>query len=172
MSQSYDPVVVFDPKANRNSAILWGLVVVSFLTMTLCLGAAAIRLANGDQSVAVVENYYDKAVAWDTTQQIQRESDALRWVVQLSTDREQSLHIDIRDSQSQPVQIADANIVAYHHADATRQRKYHVSGISDGSIAIESSIDRPGFWTIELDMTDIDGHRFVRKIEREFRLDR
>ena len=77
-----DPAV-----ANRRAAWRWGTLVVGMLSLQVVLGVAAVFLATGDESVAVIPNYYDKALAWDQQMAQQQASESLGWDVEmLETD--------------------------------------------------------------------------------------
>ena len=59
-------------EANRRAALRWGGFVVALLSLQVIGGIAAIMIATGDESFAVVPNYHQKALHWDDEVQAPR----------------------------------------------------------------------------------------------------
>ena len=158
-----DPdAVVFDRRANRNAAIRWGALVIGFLSFSVGLGIAAITLAARDPSVAVIPDYYQRALDWDETQRIRQESEALGWEVRQGIGFGGDLNLVVVDKQKQPVAIDRGTFVAFHHARANDLHQARITASSEGTINIPSLIRRAGLWQFELDLVDQQGQRFVK----------
>lgn len=134
---------------------------VGFLTFTLCLGFAAITLATQDPSVAVVPDYYQKALAWDETEKLRRDSEALGWAVQTSVSSKGVLHVDLRDADGRPVEITNGSIEIFRHARANHITKHDLEASAEGAISIQDVITHSGWWTVRLDVTDASGQRYA-----------
>ncbi|TWT51239.1 FixH [Rubripirellula amarantea] len=158
----YEPErIVFDARANRNAAIRWGGVVVGFLTFTLCLGFAAITLATQDPSVAIVPDYYQKALDWDKTEKLRRDSEALGWVVQASVGSDGTLHIDLRNADGLPIKLRSGTVEIFRHARANHVVTRNVTASSSGTISIADVVTHNGLWTFRLDLLNDLGDHFV-----------
>ncbi|KAA5545208.1 hypothetical protein FYK55_05935 [Roseiconus nitratireducens] len=164
--------------ANRRAAWRWGSLVVCLLGLQVALGVAAIVLSTGDPSVAVVPDYYARSMRWDQTRALERDSQALGWSVQYAavmlpvadpvnravarTDR--SLRIDLRNAQGNPVVLADGQVEVYRHARASDVLVRPVRPLvaEPGVLVVPGCFDHPGWWEVELDVTDVDGARYVQ----------
>lgn len=61
-------------RAERNSKRIWVSLVVLLLGLQIGIGAIAISLATSDPSVAVVPDYHEAALNWDTDKAKDRKS--------------------------------------------------------------------------------------------------
>ena len=150
-----------EQRANRNAAIRWGGFVVGLLTLQVAGGAAAIYLATGDPSVAVVPDYHQKALDWDKQVELEQTSRELGWLIDVQVNKPTAgLQIKLTDEGSE-IEIDHGTVQLYHHARAGDVRRLHYPSESTGSIVFPASFDREGIWQVELDVTDIMGNRFV-----------
>src|SRR6056297_599142 len=109
---------------NRRAAWRWGSLVVGMLTVQVVAGAFAIRLATRDPSVAVVPDYYQKALDWDDHVALRRASQKLGWDVllqQIDLDKPYSgLQIDVVDRSGRPVPLKSGSVRLYSHVRANQ----------------------------------------------------
>jgi len=153
---------------NRKAAIRWGGLVVGLLGLQVALGVGAVMLATGDQSAAVVPNYYEKALKWDE-QASQRESnDALGWtlaIVESDTDLSaSSLRLSVTARDGVAVPIRSGRLAMYHHARAEDVLVKSLGvpvDAADESIHWSGCVVRGGWWQIDVDVVDSQGNRFV-----------
>jgi nitrogen fixation protein FixH len=155
-----DPAV-----ANRRAAWRWGSFVVGMLSLQVVLGVVAVMLATGDQSVAVIPDYYDKALAWDEQMAEREASKALGWQVEfVETDYGQlgsGLQINLKDAADAPIEIESGTVQLYRHARAAEVMVAPVVQADDGVIELASCFSHHGLWQVELNVIDRDGNRFV-----------
>lgn len=151
--------------ANRRAAWRWGSFVVGLLSLQVVLGVAAVMLATGDESVAVIPDYYDKALNWDEQMAQRQSSKALGWQVEfVETDYGQlgsGLQINLKDAADTPIQIQSGTVHLYRHARASERMAAPIAKADDGIIEVASCFSHHGLWQVELDVIDRDGNRFV-----------
>ena len=155
--------------ANRRAAWCWGSFVVGLLTLQVTGGVIAIVLAGSDQSVAVVPDYYQKALKWDEEVAIRAASDRLGWVAQMNqTDGEQGLaglEVRLRNESGQLVKFDTGTLEIYRHVRAGDVRRVALPAASEGAIQLDNCFDASGLWQISLDVEDAAGNRFVESRE-------
>lgn len=155
-----------DPKvANRRAAWRWGSLVVGMLSLQVVLGVVAVMLATSDESSAVIPDYYNKALAWDDQMAQLEASKALGWQVEfVETDYGKmgsGLQINLKDADSQPIQVESGSIQLYRHARAAEVMVTPVLKADDGVIELAGCFPHHGLWEVELDVVDRQGNRFV-----------
>lgn len=154
--------------ANRKAAWIWGSIVVGFLALQVLIGVAAIFLATGDPSVAVVPDYYEKAIKWDEYVALQTQSDRLGW--QVGTEiaptgkslQSQYVMLYLRDAQGRPLSDLSGRVRVYHHARASQTEEVSIQPMSAGVYSAEVQMPRDGLWEVELDVQGTEGQRFVK----------
>ena len=152
-------------EANRRAAWRWGSFVVGLLGLQVVGGIFAIMLATGDQSVAVVPNYHQKALQWDQEIAIQTASEKLGWectmeVVQAGQSHP-GLRIRLTDAKGQPVSIVSGDLQIYRHVRAADVLGVALPKSTPGVIELADCFANPGLWQATLDVTDDQGHRFT-----------
>ena len=150
-------------RSNRRSAFRWGGFVVAFLALQLILGFSALVLSKSDPSVAVIPDYYQKSLDWDTMKALQAESDRLGWQVEVTATQDHQLEISLSDEKGVPIKIAGANLSLYRHARAAdvKSRTLAPHEIRDGHLSVAGVFSHHGLWQIELEITDEKGTRFI-----------
>lgn len=101
----------------------WPVAIVSILTITVGANFWIYAVANDDQGIAIEPDYYQKAVAWDSTMAQARENQALGWHVTPSlaafTPRDGAdLRITLTDSAGAPIPDATVKVAAFYNARA------------------------------------------------------
>ncbi len=155
-------------RANRKAAWIWGSIVVGFLSLQVAIGVVAIFLATGDPSVAVVPDYYEKALKWDDYVALQNESDRLGW--QVGTEitptgkglESQYVMLYLRDAKGQPLSELSGQVRVYHHARAAETSDVSIRSMSAGVYSAEVQMPRDGLWEVEMDVRGPEGQRFVK----------
>lgn len=151
--------------ANRRAAWRWGTFVVSLLGLQVVGGIMAIMLATGDESVAIVPNYHEKAVRWDDEVALQAASRSLGWVCNVSQVDETSevagLRITLADREGNPIDLASGELQIYRHARAADVRRVKIPAGSLGSLELRGCFDSHGLWQVMIDVTDRAENRFA-----------
>ena len=152
--------------ANRRAAFRWGAFVVGLLSLQVAGGVMAIVLATGDQSVAVVPDYHQKALDWDRERAVQDASRDLGWTCDLqivpSVDSgDAGLRLSLLDREMQPVEIRQGEVQLYHHARAGQVRAVRLPAGRISRIELPDCFSADGWWQVSLDVTDDEARRFV-----------
>ena len=63
--------------------LAWPLFVVLLLVIGVGSSLAIVFAARSDGGAKVIENYYEKAIAWDSTSKLTRDSKAAGWIVSM-----------------------------------------------------------------------------------------
>jgi nitrogen fixation protein FixH len=155
--------------ANRRAAWFWGTFVVGLLSLQVTGGVIAILLASGDESVAVVPDYYQKALKWDQEVALRAASDRLGWTAHLDQigggDGLAGLRIQVRDQDGQRVDFESGTLEIYRHFRAGNVRRVALPAASAGDIELPNCFDASGLWQVSLDIQDDQGNRFVASME-------
>jgi len=151
-------------RADRRAAWLWGSIIVALLGIQVLAGVIAIVLATADPTVAVVPDYYGKAIRWDQTQQLRRASRELGWRVVAEVAPQSTidpLRIHIHDAQQQPLVGIRGTLQLYHHARATAIESAELEPLAPGLYTTALRLDRPGLWQLEMDLQGPGDERFL-----------
>jgi hypothetical protein len=164
--------------ANRRAAWQWGSFVVGLLGLQVAGGVMAIMLATGDQSVAVVPDYHQKALDWDKEIALQSASRSLGWICEVSqidsvsSDQATSdspaspgLRIMLSDRQGEAITVASGELRFYRHARAADVQRVGIPAGTSGPLELENCFDADGLWQVMIDVTDREGNRFAHSDE-------
>ncbi len=152
--------------------IAWPLFVVGLLLLGVVSTIGVLFASRSDGGPAVIDNYYQKAVAWDSVATVQEQSLALGWTVGVTIDAadEQGLHTvrfvvsdrlgtaveaeELRLALRRP-QLADPIAVSVvPHAEAPGEWVFTTDQLTRG------------LWDFEVDVR-ADTHRFVTTVRKE-----
>ena len=151
--------------ANRRAAWRWGTFVVSLLGLQVVGGMMALMLATGDESVAVVPDYHQKALHWDDEIALQTASRGLGWICAMSQIDETStvagLRIVLADRHAKPIELAFGELQIYRHARAANVRRVRIPAGLFELLELSGCFDAEGRWQVSIDVTDREGHRFA-----------
>lgn len=145
-----------EKRAARRAAWFWGTFVVCFLGMQLTIGAVAIVLATGDPSVAVVPDYYQKALDWDQEMEAKRVSDLLRWQadVQVGESLDKSglrlISVRMTDAAGKGLDKMQGRLRLYHHARAGELQEVVLESMGSGVYQGRCVMSRDGLWEVEM----------------------
>ena len=64
-------------RVERKARRVWVSIVVGLLGLQVVAGITTVVLATGDPTVAIIPNYHDSAVNWDTTRRARQLTDRL-----------------------------------------------------------------------------------------------
>lgn len=151
--------------ANRRAAWRWGSFVVGLLGLQVIAGIFAILLATGDESVAIVPNYHQKALQWDDEVALQTASRSLGWICDISQVDETSevagLRITLVDTQGKSIDVSSGELQIYRHARAADVRRVKIPPGHLGPLELSGCFDSGGLWQVMIDVTDRSENRFA-----------
>jgi len=101
----------------------WPVAIIAILTLTVGANFWIYAVANDDQGIAIEPDYYQKAVAWDSSMAQARENRALGWRVTPSlaafTERDGAgLRVTLTDSAGAAIPDATVKVTAFYNARA------------------------------------------------------
>ena len=158
--------------ANRRAAWIWGSMIVGLLGLQVAGGIFAIILASGDDSVAVVPDYHQKALKWDEEMAVRRASEQLGWQydVQATDAAGQTatgLVATLKDDKGQLVDVRSGTLRWYRHIRANDVAELPIPGGQLTTMRLDDCFDANGLWEVMIDVTDRTGNRFVRAVTIE-----
>ena len=155
--------------ANRRAAWRWGSLIVGLLGLQVAGGVVAIILATGDESVAVVPNYHEKALNWDQEMAAQAASAALGWRCEVTPDQGESVPCGIRitltNRDGMPVEVESGELRLYRHVRASDVRQVPIPAGKFALLEIADCFEAAGIWQVMLDLRCEHGERFLHSQE-------
>jgi hypothetical protein len=157
---------------SRSAHILWPAAIISLLLMSVLATVVIMLASQSDGGAKIVDQYYQKSVAWDSMAAIQSGSDQLGWtaaVVVRNTDgagREGFLSIINRDGL--PVDSISGS-VSVRRPHSTRLFGTHsIDEVADshGQYRFDFPYSAHGLWDIEL-RASRSGSQFVQTFRVE-----
>lgn len=156
-------------QANRRAAWRWGSLIVGLLGLQVAGGVVAIILATGDESVAVVPNYHEKALNWDQEMAAQAASAALGWKCDVTTLDGQSVpsgvRITLTNRDGMPVVVESGELRIYRHVRASDVSHVPIPAGKFALLEIADCFDAAGIWQVMLDLRCEHGDRFLHSQE-------
>ena len=133
----------------------WPLIVVGFLSFSVCTQAILITLAVSDPSHRVEEDYYQRALDYDSVMEQARTNAELGWSAELSAaptpQRERVIELRLSDNLGAPLADAEVHLEAYHDAAANRVFRARLYPTSEpGRYQAGLRMRRAGRWTTRL----------------------
>lgn len=155
----------------RKAGRLWPWFVASLLVATAAAQGIMLYAATHDPTFAVVPDYYDKAVAWDSTHAIQEASAALGWRAVVDFDDAGALtavRVAVSDSSGTPVGDAVVRAELVSNLDASHPVALQLANDGGGRYAITTPALRRGLWDAHLDVRARGSH-FTPVVRIEYR---
>ena len=133
-------------------SLRWPIGITTLLVVFAAANIEMMRIASDDPSFAVEPNYYQKAVAFDSTMAQERRNVALGWVATTSLAN-RTIAVTLRDSVGAPVTGAKLRVDARFNARANDVLQAalveRAPGRYEGSIAAS----RSGEWEVRVEAT-------------------
>lgn len=140
------------------SEMRWPIGIVVILATSVLGNLAFMRLANSDPSFAVEPDYYTRAVAFDTTMQETRLSNALGWTATASIDsvheNQGIVRLKLHDQTNTPVVVDSVRVAAFFNGranDVTRTMLTVDTSRGRGSYSARIPITHVGQWQLHID---------------------
>lgn len=135
----------------------WPLLIISLLGISIGASLITVFAARSDGGAQIVDNYYEKAVRWDSTQASQAASDALQWTTTLHLEPASSsglrlLELTIRDSTDAPVTGLRGTVRLFRTDQARPTATIPLSPADDapGVYRQHVPLSNPGLWDIQV----------------------
>jgi nitrogen fixation protein FixH len=134
----------------------WPIGVTVILTATVALNLWVLRVAGDDPSFAIEPDYYQKAVAWDSTMAQMRENAALGWHLSptlgaFGPGEGARLHVTLTDATGAEIPGATVQVAAFFNARA--------NDVIDTTLAPDSTgyggtlaVEHRGVWELQFDV--------------------
>ncbi|QDT03836.1 FixH [Rubripirellula lacrimiformis] len=150
------------PNDERRAKRFWVSLVVGLLGLQLTIGGVAIYLATGDPTAAVIPNYHETALDWDTARRAGTAADRMGWEIQVSAsdvvdDRGmRATDVLVQDQNGNPVDALAMTARVYHHARASDVVSFSLPSVGDGHYIALAPLSRPGLWQFEVSIDGAD----------------
>lgn len=171
MMNLVDPAAVAHIPERRRAGRRW----IAFITTLFLAQVAAVVLmiwiATSDRSFALEPDYYQKAMRWDDTSRMQRESDRLGWSVELRVDAHDDhgmrpITWRLVDEKQNPVDGAVFEAEWFHHARARERHTTAFENIGDGLYRAALRFERSGLYEFRIHATRGEQH-FLRTVQHD-----
>lgn len=138
--------------------LIWGGMVVGFLSLEIVMCLVAITLSSGDESFAVVPGYHEQALQWDETRAAAQASDSLGWsdivVAGPTADLlgRRPMIIGLKDRNGTPISGSTVEAVLFHHARAGDVQSITFKETAEpGTYEAIAEMRRAGLWEVRID---------------------
>lgn len=150
-------------------AALWPAAVIGALVVTVAANVVLLMTANDPRHSAVEPNYYQKAVAWDSTMAQEGRNEALGWSL-VATLEEVSegaiVRAQVSDRAAAPVSGARVQVVGIHNLDSGRRLRGELREIEPGVYQALLPLRRTGLWELRFTV-DRQGDHFTADLRRD-----
>ncbi|MEK7402339.1 MAG: FixH family protein [Gemmatimonadota bacterium] len=134
----------------------WPVGITVLLAVFVVANLLVMRIAGTDPSFAIEPDYYQKAVAFDSTMALERQSAALRWTVTSAIVRDSSgatLTVTLTDALGQPVTGASVTASARFNARANDVLSAALREAGPGRYLAPLDVRHAGQWEVRVDAT-------------------
>lgn len=151
--------------------IAWPAFVISILLMGMVTTLYTVYLAN-QSPPQVVENYYEKALNWDSEQAVAAASQALGWDLQLAIAPPQTeaseriIQVTLLDAAGQPITNLEGSVRARRPDQIGILAETPLMARPDGSYEGHLPLTKRGLWDLEV-IVQREDERFVQTVRRE-----
>lgn len=136
----------------------WPWAMAAILTVTVLGNLWVLRLAGSDASFAVEEDYYRRAVSWDSAQARRTRSQSTGWRTQVQLGQEDEtgarlVSVALLNADGTPIEGARVAAEARHLARSADPRRLDLVEASPGRYTASLDRARAGLWEVRLDVT-------------------
>ncbi len=155
----------------RRARRVWVSIVVGLLGLQIAIGVSAIVLATSDSKSAIIPNYYQSAVNWDSTRRARQLMLDLRWKLERqvspldSSSKRREILVRVSDSQDRAVENLNVQARVFHHADGATIYQLRLLEVSPGLYSGQTALAKSGLWQIDL---QIEGDHGIAADSDEF----
>jgi nitrogen fixation protein FixH len=135
----------------------WPVAVAGILGATVAANIWLVRVATGDPSFAIEEDYYQRGVQWDEELAQRAHNRALGWTLLASLSsielgRGAGLHVALNDSSVTPISGASVVVRAVHVGRAGQPVEVTLQPTAAGEYEARVPIQRAGLWELRIDV--------------------
>jgi hypothetical protein len=135
----------------------WPIGIATILALTVGANIWVAIIANDDPSFSIENDYYRKAVGWDSTMAQMRENTRLGWhvapVFDAFTARDgATLHVRLSDSIGAPIPGATVRVAALYNARAGQVLEGTMLPDTSATYALRLPVTHPGQWEVRFDI--------------------
>lgn len=147
----------------RRARRWWVSGIVSLLGLQVFIGIGSVILAVSDPTVAIVPNYHQKALDWDTAQRAAVLTGKLGWhvtpLVGLVTEgnNQRLVRVSIQDQQGRPVSDLNVSAAVYHHARGSEIHNLKLVETDAGYYEGTTKLTQPGVWQVFIQIEGMHG---------------
>ena len=144
------------PGSGRGGDLRWPVGITVLLTVFVAANLIVMRVAGADPSFAVEPDYYQKAVEFDSTLDLERRSAALGWSAMsaiASDSAGATLTVTLRDARARPVAGASVTVAARYVARANDVRSATLREVTPGTYAAPLDAPHAGQWEVRVSAT-------------------
>ncbi|KLU05813.1 electron transport protein [Rhodopirellula islandica] len=158
MSSKTDPTpsVETQQKDERRAKRFYiSLVLLLFAIQSTILGTA-LKLAIGDPALAVVPDYHQAALNWDTSHRASLASDRLGWDVDVIVSNisdakgQRAISVELHNQQGEALDDLNVEAMIYRHADAAAFQAIDLPSTGGGRYLGMASMPQQGLWQVEV----------------------
>lgn len=149
--------------------IAWPMFIIALLLMGMVATMYTVVIANRTPP-QVVENYYEKALAWDEQQAQTAASEALGWTLNLSVEGQtagpRAIAVSLRDASGALLTDLTGTIRAHRPDQIGAQAEQPLTVRADGTYEVQMTLPKTGLWDFEV-IAERHDERFTQTVRRE-----
>lgn len=152
-------------KKTRREGWYWPWAIGATLSLWAAGDIAVLVVAMGHPSFAVEDDYYQKALAWDSAQAERHRSDQLGWDVAISCRRVPTaptpgveVELTLTDAAGEPIVDAEVTVRAFHAAVPKSVLEARFASAGPGVYRGSLPMVRQGLWQFEVAASHGDSH--------------
>lgn len=149
--------------AERKARRFWVSLIVGLLGLQVVIGIASVILAISDPTAAVIKDYYQSAVNWDSTRRARQLTAQLGWDLDVSVGpvlpggRERQLRLTVSSSDQMPVESLVVSASFFHHAKGSDVHQMRLVEVGEGVYVGTTTLTQSGLWQLELQIAGDHG---------------
>lgn len=148
---------------------VWPAMVIALLVLSVGVGTSLLVAAHlMDDGPQVEENYYARAVDWESHRGMVERGLALGWRIDVRPEAERVL-VQVRDRDGAPVDEVSGRLSARRSSESTPRLQGELLPLDDGALALEGSLYGTGLWDFFVDLQDAEGETARFELRRELR---
>lgn len=158
----------------RRDDILWPTAVVGLILLGMVSTFGVLIASRSDGGPAVLDNYYKRAVAWDSTAALRQASLDMKWKTDLllttKADGSPRVLLAVTDSTGLPVEGLTGTISFSRPQTAGIREQLTLSrGVDSGTWYVDPSVTGSGLWDVGLELRR-GPVLFVHTVRKEWHL--